>query len=155
MLKNELKMSNGSLVKGNVPKTHFFAPNSVTPNPKLMRPQKGTSSVQRLSSVKKWASCSKGFKRYGANKIWMKKKKNKKKCFTWGVRNLGAVEVVFVSKTWPLRLIRNYFAYARFCFSETMLKNDFFFWKIIDSWKFRKNIFANFFSTFFGKNEIA
>ena len=72
-------MSNGSLVKGNVPKTHIFTPNSVTPYPKLTKPQKGTSSVQHLSSVKKWASCSKGFKRYGANKIWMKNKKKKKK----------------------------------------------------------------------------
>ena len=43
VLKNGVKMSDGSLVKGNVPKTHFFAPNSVTPNPKLTRPPKDTS----------------------------------------------------------------------------------------------------------------
>ena len=51
-------------------------------------------------------------------------KKKQEKCFTWGVRKLGAVEVVFVSKTWPLRLIHNYFAYARFCLSETILKKN-------------------------------
>ena len=77
-----------------------------------------------------------------------------KKCFTWGVRNLGAVEVVFVSKTWPLRLIRNYFAYARFCLSEKILKKKLFenfFLKIFDFWKFRKNISANFFRLFLVK----
>ena len=63
------------------------------------------------------------------------KNNNKKKCFIWGVRKLGAVEVVFVSKTWPLRLIRNYFAYARFCLSEKNLKKKIvqnFFLKIFD-----------------------
>ena len=30
----------------------------------------------------------------------------------------GQWRLFLSQKTWPLRLIRNYFAYARFCFSE-------------------------------------
>ena len=32
--------------------------------------------------------------------------------------SLGRGGCFFVSKTWPLRLIRNFFAYARFCLFE-------------------------------------
>ena len=48
----------------NVPKTQFFAPKMEPPNPKWMKPPKGTCSSQDLLWVKIWALSSKWFKRY-------------------------------------------------------------------------------------------
>ena len=100
MFKNEVNMSNGSGVIGNVPKTHFFAPNSEPGYPTSTTPPKGTSTLGKNMKAQLQAVLELCRQQDLDRRIIIKK------VVYMGRSEVGGGETCFCEKRGPLRLLR-------------------------------------------------